>query len=77
MAEHAVLGEAAAERALEGVDVVDALADERALAEEVLVDVGDRARVGIDARLAGEEPREARARRRCAMVMPTRGCRMA
>ena len=66
MAEDAVLREAPGERALERVDVVDALADERAFAEQVLVDVGDGARVGIDARLAGEQPREARAAARWA-----------
>ena len=52
MAEDPVLGKAAAERPLERVDVVDALADERALAEHVLVDVGDGARVRVDARIA-------------------------
>ena len=41
--------------ALERVDVVDAFADERALAEQVLVDVGDGARVRIDARVAAEQ----------------------
>ena len=63
MAEDAVLGKAAVERALEGIDVVDALADERAFAEQVLVDVGDGARVRIDAGLAAEQPRVARAAR--------------
>ena len=58
VAEDQILGEAAAKRALEGVHVVDALADERPLAEDVLVDVGDVARVGVDARLAAEEPAE-------------------
>ena len=42
--------------ALEGVDVVDALAGEAALAEQVLVDVGDRRRVRIDPGRAGEDP---------------------
>ena len=41
------------ERGLEGVDVVDALAGVGAFAEQVLVDVGDRGRVRIDA--AGPE----------------------
>jgi hypothetical protein len=59
MAEDPVLGELAADRPLEGVDVVDALADEGALVEDVLVDVGDRAGVGVDAWLAGEEAGEA------------------
>ena len=62
MAEHAIVGEAAADRELHGVDVVDPFADERALAEHVLVDVGDRARVRIDAGLATEQVRVARSR---------------
>src|SRR3990172_11412433 len=58
VAEDQILGEAAAKRALEGVHVEDALAGERPLAEDVLVDVGDGARVGVDARLAAEEAAE-------------------
>ena len=42
------------ERALERIDVVDALADERAFVEQVLVDVRHGARVLIDARLAAD-----------------------
>ena len=52
VAEDQVLREAPADGLREGVHVVDALADERALAEEILVDVGDLPRVGIDARFA-------------------------
>ena len=60
MAEDSILGKAGIERPLEGVDVVDALADERALAEQVLVDVRDGARVRVDPGLAPEELRVAR-----------------
>ncbi len=56
VAEQRVLRHAAGERRLEGIDVVDALAGVGALAEQVLVDVGDRRRVGIDAAGAGEDP---------------------
>ena len=66
MAEDAVLREPPADRLLERVDVVDPLADERAFAEHVLVDVGDGAGVRVDARLAGEQPREPRPARRWA-----------
>ena len=45
---------------LEGVDVVDALADEGALVEKVLVEVGDDPRVGIDAGGARGEAAEPR-----------------
>ena len=46
------------QRLLEGVHVVDALADERAFAEQILVNVRDDARVRIDARVAGEQAHE-------------------
>ena len=52
-------GKAFLERPLEGIHVVDALADERALAEQVLIHVGDGARVGVDAGLAAEQARVA------------------
>ena len=55
VAEQRVLGDASVERALEGVDVVDALAGIGAFAEQVLVDVGDGRRIGIDAAGAGED----------------------
>ena len=57
MAENPVLGEAPIERLLERIDIVNPLADERAFAEQVLVDIGDGARIGIDARLAAAQPR--------------------
>src|SRR5439155_3814792 len=63
VAQDAVFWQTPAEHMLERVDVVDALADERAFAEQVLIDVTDGARVGIDARLAAEQARIARARR--------------
>ena len=49
VAEQRVVGEAAVEHALEHVDLEDALAGERSLAEDVLIGVGHRAGVGIDA----------------------------
>ena len=52
MAQDAVLREAVLDGQLEGGEVVDALADEGALPEDVLVDVRDGAGVGVDARLA-------------------------
>ena len=63
VAEDAIRRQPARQREAERVDVIDPLADERAFAEQVLVDVGDRARVRIDAGLAGEHPRVARAAR--------------
>ena len=50
--EDPVFGESAVERLLECVDVIDALADERSFAEPVLVEVGNRARIRIDAGIA-------------------------
>ena len=56
--EDAVFRQAILQRELEHIDVVDALADERALAEGVLVDVRHGARVRIDAGVAGVQSRE-------------------
>ena len=58
-----VLRHASVERRRERVDVVEALAGEDAFAEEILVDVGDRGRVRIDAGVAGVGPREQRSGR--------------
>ena len=55
VAEDEVFGEAPVEGLSEGVDVVDALADERALAEEILIDVRDLLRIRIESRLAAGE----------------------
>ena len=52
VAQDPVLGQPPIERLAECVDVVDSLADERAFAEKILVDIGHRARIRIDARLA-------------------------
>ena len=57
VAEDAVLGEAPVERLLEGIDFVDALADERTFLEPVLVDVGDRVRIRVDTGVAPVQPR--------------------
>ena len=62
MAEDGVVREARGHRALEGIHLVDALADERSLAEYILVHVGNRARVGVDAGIATEQSRIVRAR---------------
>ena len=56
-----VLGHAPVERRAERVDVDQPLAGEDALAEQVLVGVRDRGRVGVDAGVARVEPREERA----------------
>ena len=52
--------QAARQRALEGIDVVDALADERAFTEHILIDIGNGSRIRIDARLTAEKPRVSR-----------------
>jgi hypothetical protein len=54
-------GKRPSSRALERIDVVDALADERAFVEQVLVDVRHGARIRIDAGIA---PYSARSRER-------------
>ena len=55
MAEHGVLGDPPGESPFERVDVVDAFARVGALAEEVLIDVGHRCRIGIDPAGAGRK----------------------
>jgi hypothetical protein len=57
--EDPVLGEAVMESGAKRIDIVDALADERALVEDILINVGDRARVRIDPGIAAEQAREA------------------
>jgi hypothetical protein len=57
VAQDPVLGKTSVQRLLEGVDVVNSLADERALVEQVLVDVGNRACVGVDPRLTTVQSR--------------------
>ena len=61
MAEQGGVGDAPGQRGLEGIDVVDPLAGVGSLTEEVLVDVGDRQRIGVDAAEAGEDALEHRA----------------
>jgi hypothetical protein len=56
VAEESIFGDAAGESSLEGFDVVDAFAGVGSLAEEVLVDVRDGRRIGIDTAGAGEDP---------------------
>ena len=63
VAEQRVLGDPPGERRLERVDVVDALADVAALVEQVLVHVGHRGGVRIEADVAREDLCERRAGR--------------
>ncbi len=58
VAEQAILGHSLRERRDEGVDIVDALADERTFAEQILVHVGYGRRIRIDARRPGGDRRE-------------------
>ena len=60
MAEDAVLRETSADGLLEGIDIVDPLADVRALSEKVLIHIGNGPSIRIDARLGGEKPGEPR-----------------
>ena len=60
VAEDAVVGKSPAQRAFERIDCIDALADERAFAEQILIHVRHRTRVRVDARLAAVQLRIAR-----------------
>ncbi len=55
MAEDPILGKAPLECSPEGIDVIDSFADERAFTEQVLVHVGDGARIRVDPRLTSVE----------------------
>ncbi len=57
MAEDTVFRKTPAQRLLEDIHVIDSFADERAFSENVLVNVGDRASVGINAWFTAPEPR--------------------
>ncbi len=50
--EDAIIGKPMVQRLLEGIDLVDALADERAFTEQILIDVGDAAGIRVEAGLA-------------------------
>ena len=70
VAQHRAVGDATLQGGLEGIDVVDALARVRALPEQVLVDVRNRRRIGIDPAAARKDALEQRAfrtdrQRRC------------
>src|ERR1700744_4481408 len=54
VAQQRVLGDFRGERGFEGINVVNALSGVRAFAKEVLIDVGDSRRIGIDSAGAGE-----------------------
>ncbi|MNS55652.1 hypothetical protein D3C72_884900 [compost metagenome] len=58
--EHGVIGDAAGQCGLEGVDVIDALADVRTFVEQVLIDIRSRGGIGIDAAWRGKDPLEQR-----------------
>ncbi len=53
--ENEVLRKAAIDGLAKRIHIVDAFADERSFTENILVDIRDFARVGIDARLAREQ----------------------
>src|SRR5438876_991891 len=54
-----IFRKAASQRALKSIDVINAFADERALAEKVLINIRDGAGVGIDPDVARVQPNEA------------------
>jgi hypothetical protein len=60
MAQERIFRDAAGQRRGERIDVVDTLAGVRALAEEILVDVGDRRGIGIEPGRTGVRPLEDR-----------------
>src|SRR5439155_11057395 len=57
VAENQIVGQAILKRKFECVDIVDALADEGALTEHVLINIGYGSRIGIDAGCIPKHPR--------------------
>jgi hypothetical protein len=72
VAEQRVLRHTAAQGAVERGGFVDALADVDAVAEEVLVDVRDAARVKVEAGVARENPRQRRGARAARLHLDAR-----
>ena len=62
MAEDRIFGKLAA-GLLKCIDVVNSLSNERPFPEEILIDIGDDARIRIHPRIASKQPREPRALR--------------
>ena len=74
MTQKRVVGNAAAQRGFENIDVVDALAAVRTFAEQILVHVGNCKRIRVDAARAGEDALENRSSRPVGSDGVTRGC---
>ena len=55
VAEDPVLGETAPQGPFEGINFIDALADERAFTEQVLINIGNGAGIGINAEFIGAQ----------------------
>ncbi|MCY1400480.1 hypothetical protein D9M71_155700 [compost metagenome] len=63
MTEDAVVWQTALERLFEGVNLIDTLADERAVLEQVLINIRDGTGIGVDAGIATEQAGVCRASR--------------
>ena len=55
MAQKGVLRHFSRQRRLKGIDVVDAFSGVRAFLKQILVDIGNRRRIWVDATRAGED----------------------
>ena len=55
MTQNPIFGKASTQGTFEHVDIVDALADERAFIEQILIHIGHGPGIGIDARLAATQ----------------------
>ena len=62
--QQSIAGKASVQNAEHGIDFVDALPRECAFSIQILVDIGNRPRVGIETGLAGKNGRQPRARAR-------------
>ena len=60
MTKNQILGKATLERKFKRVDIVDTFADERALTEHILVNIGYSSRIGVNAGFISKHPRISR-----------------
>ncbi len=56
MTENSIVGESRTEHFVEYIDIIDAFADKGPLAEQILINIGNRSRIGVDSPLIGVHP---------------------
>ncbi len=57
MTQNPVFGKTTAQNFFKRIDIIDALADKRAFREDILINIGNHARIRVDPRLASPQAR--------------------